>query len=154
MVIAKNEWFEGKKGSYLGRYNITWQGIVYLAVMLGFPIILLMMFSPEIIIVGYYSDSINIAIIALAWLIFTFIDFNITLDMSLEPSNENKNNLKAALRIGKNAGWSITSILIISASISYIYNIHSLNFYLGLFATTGFIACIVMAITKYRLKKY
>ena len=155
MVIARDEWFKGKEGSYLERYKITWQGIVYLVIMLGFPIILLMMFSPEIIITGYYQNSANIAIIALAWFIFTFTDlFNIDLkDMPIKPSNEKEDNFRTALRIGRNAGWSITSILIIGASISYIYNIHSLNFYLGLFATAAFVTCIVMAITKYKLKK-
>lgn len=76
MVIAKSEWFEGKECSYLERYDVTWQGAVYFAVMFGFPLILGFIFLPSIIVIvaGYYQN-IDLVLIFTAWLVFSIGDF-------------------------------------------------------------------------------
>lgn len=151
MVIAKKEWLEGKKGSYLERYDITWQGVVYIAVMFGFPLILGFIFLPELAVAGY-SQNINIDIMAIAWLLFSFMDL-LDLDLKyplLKPLEGKGDNFQIAIR---NAGLIIPLLLITGASISIIYNIHTWNFYLGLFATTAFVACMIIAITKYKFEK-
>lgn len=151
MVIAKRKWFKGKEGSYLERYDISWQGIAYITVMFAFPLILVCIFPADFILAGYYQN-LNIDIIALAWLTFSFIDcFDLDLkDPLIKPLNEKEKNFKIA---EINAGWSIILILLTGVLISIICNMRTWNFQLGLFTTTTFIAFMIIAITKYRFEK-
>lgn len=149
MVIAKREWFERKNKRNHHILDISWQGIVYFVVMWISPIILL-----EISLWFVLVDirNMNLIIISLAWLIFSFtdtLDSNL-LDPLIKPLTEEEKNLKIAKL---NVGWSILLILITGVIISLIYNIYTWNFYLGLFTITAFVACIVIAITKYKFEK-
>lgn len=155
MVILKYEWFEGKEGSYLERYDITWQGIAYIIVMFVIPFSLCIIFPVLFIwfIVVFFPQNMNINTIALAWVIFSSMDL---IDAGLAyPSLKEKIDKKVIINliVWRNAGWGAASVLLAGVFISIIYNLHSWNFYLGLFSLALFVACMVMATTKYKLER-
>ena len=167
----KDEWFEGKKGAYLEKYDITWEAIPYLVVMFVFPFSLLILF-PVWAIVAFFPQNMNINIIACAWLIFSitdFIDAGFTRDENhkLIPNKHLADRIDAGLAdpslkeekelikliAWRNAGWGAALVLLSGVFISISYNFHEWNFYLGLFSSALFMGFMLIAITKFKFEK-
>ena len=153
MVIAKKEWFEDKEISNLKIcpiLDIPWKGVIYFTVMFGLPSILCIIALPRLAIVTGYYQYVYIAIISIAWFTFSIADL---LDMEPpDPPYKSPYDEDFIISI-RNAGWSMSLVMLIGASVSAFYNVYSWNFYLGLFAITAFVACMAIAITKYRFEK-
>ena len=150
MVIAKKEWFEDIEVSNLKIcpiLNVPWWGVIYFGVMFGLPFILGFMALPSLIVIasGNYQ-YVYIAVMSIAWVTFSLADL---LDMEPPDPPYDDDNFIISIR---NAGWSMSLVMLIGASVSAFYNVNSWNFYLGLFAITAFVTCMVIAITKYRFE--
>lgn len=101
MVIAKPEWFGRRKYTGWGVTPKTWQGWVYIVLVIG-PIILFQSLP-------FWTPKIRI-VVTILWLAFLLIDI---LDVMLRMKLDEREKIHEAIS-ERNALWAIMTVLVVA----------------------------------------
>ena len=141
MVIAKSEWFERRKYAGWGLSIKTWQGSVYIAVILS--VFIALQLIPNL-------STENRLIITGFWLVFLLVDL---LDMMWKLKKDEREYIHEAVA-ERNAAWSMVVIICIGIFIELTYNALQQKIYVDPFLIAALVVGVVIkSITNYKLEK-
>lgn len=140
-MIAKPEWFTRRKYSGWGVNIKTWQGHVYIAVMILIMIL--------IIIIPTLSTEVRYVLTGI-WAMFYFVDL---IDVMWKLKKDEREHIHEAIA-ERNAAWGMVVVLVVGVTFELIYNSLQQKIYVDPFLIGALIVGIIIkSITNYKLDK-
>ncbi|MBI5680081.1 MAG: hypothetical protein HZC47_04215 [Methanobacterium sp.] len=141
MIIAKPEWFTRRKYTGWGVNIKTWQGYVYIGVMI--LIMILIIITPNL------STEIRYVLTGI-WAIFYFVDL---IDVMWKLKKDEREYMHEAIA-ERNAAWGMIIVLVVGLTFELIYNSLQERIYVDPFIVTALVVgVIIKAITNYKMDK-